>query len=131
MKSGRPFYETRYANGSRFVGGSLVHPMWGNAPEGIISLNVLMPTGDWFSLVDYEWYSLVVGASTALVSGGGHRTVHRHVFAMGRRGGQTTCYLMELGSCAVSVIPAPGWRGLVWKRGATGERLHRGDFLAL
>lgn len=114
----RPFYEARYPNGNRFVGGTLAHPMWANAPEGISSLHVMLPTGDTVSLRGYEDYSLLVGASTSLVSGGRHRTVYRHVFALGRRRGNTTCYLIDLSVCNVAVVPAPSWGGLVWKRGS-------------
>lgn len=113
-----PFYEAWYPNGSRFIGGTLAHPMWANAPDGISSLHVILPTGDMFSLRGYEYYSLLVGASTSLVSGGRHRTVYRHVFALARRQGATTCYLIDLSTCTVAVVPTPSWGGLVWKRGS-------------
>lgn len=82
-----------------FIGGNLKHTKWSKCPEGICSLEVKLPYGDFLKLSEYEMFNFFIGASKSIR--GGEITIN-HIYALGKKEDLVTSYRITLISSDIS-----------------------------
>jgi len=76
-----------------FIGGNLKHTKWSKCPDGIYSLEIKLPYGDFLKLSGYEMFNFFIGASKSLRDGA---ITINHIHALGKREEMVTSYRITL-----------------------------------
>jgi len=86
-------YRVHLEDGSTVDGGPFEYPGWNKCPEGIMALELFLPSGDRIILEGYERYNFFVGVKKPLnVS----KAILVHIYGLGCRDGIVTSYRVTM-----------------------------------